>query len=101
LHHRLVTGHDLLEVSSGLVHPRVQYLRNQSDKLKAQIEDLEKQVAYRPSPSQVMYYCHGDKTCCMIQRNACVANGVDNFIELSFRLSFYAFIIKLGKVLYN
>ncbi|XP_053396218.1 midasin-like isoform X2 [Mercenaria mercenaria] len=52
MHHRLVTGQDLLEVSSRLVHPRVPYLRNQSRDLKDKIRELEQQVAYRPTPSQ-------------------------------------------------
>ncbi|WAR08077.1 MDN1-like protein [Mya arenaria] len=51
-HHRLVTGQELTEQSDRLVHPRVPYLKGRLLQLGEQIAQLEKQVAYRPTPSQ-------------------------------------------------
>ncbi|KAH3728947.1 hypothetical protein DPMN_054910 [Dreissena polymorpha] len=51
-HHRLVTGQDLLQQADRLVHPRVTYLKTRSVELRKQIAELEKQIAFRPAPSQ-------------------------------------------------
>lgn len=53
MHHRLVTGLELADMSPRLVHPRVTYLMNRRDWLPEKIEKLEKQVAHRPTPTQV------------------------------------------------
>ena len=52
-HHRLLTGLEITDMSPKLVHPRVMYLMQRREELPAEMNRLEKLVAYRPTPSQV------------------------------------------------